>query len=252
MTRTGPLEVTAVVSYDEKTATDSAARDERSHATQNSIKNATWAAFYSVTIYAVVTTCMWIAMREQNKIANIALQQSRVDERAWIEIDPIKPELLTPADKTFSATFICNITPKNVGKTVARDIEARASDITSTDGWDENAGVVSRSQDMMFSDSDLNHVFASHVPAVIAPNGVSPVPFRLTCQAPQVFPSGHQAIHYLIGRMNYCDQFNVKHWLRFCFYVVNGRGEIWACKNGNYEDHNDENPTPQTACEKPN
>jgi hypothetical protein len=63
-----PLEVRAVVSFDKEFVRDSAAQDNRNHATQNSIKNATWAAFYGVAAYALVTTFMWCAMRDQTKL----------------------------------------------------------------------------------------------------------------------------------------------------------------------------------------
>src|SRR5450755_2151637 len=81
-----PLEVKAVVSLDEKTMANFAAQNQSTNPTQNSIKKATWAAFYAVSAYAVVTAFMWCAMIQQNKIANRALQQStdafRLDERA--------------------------------------------------------------------------------------------------------------------------------------------------------------------------
>ena len=250
-----PLEVKALVSFDEKTVADATAQNERSNATQESTKQATWAAFYAVAAYAVVTMFMWCAMINQNKIAIRALKQTtenfRTDERAWVEIDPIHPSLIKPADDTFSATFECNIFPKNVGKTPALDIEARATDIMSIDGWDDNAENVTRAQDMLYTALGPE-VFHSHVPRVLAPNSVSPVPFRLTCPAAKPFPSGHTETHYLIGKFNYCDKFNVRHWLKFCFYVANAKGEIWACKEGNDEDRNDETQTPQTACGKPN
>src|SRR6267378_1080623 len=63
-----PLEVQAVVSYDEKTAADTAARNKCTDTTQNSIKNATWAAFYAVAAYAIVTTFMWCQMMKQTRI----------------------------------------------------------------------------------------------------------------------------------------------------------------------------------------
>jgi hypothetical protein len=250
-----PLKVQAVISFDEQTVADTTTQNERNHRTQESIKNATWWAFGAVAAYAVVTTFMWCAMIEQNKIAARALQQTtenfRTDERAWVELDPIRPELLKPADNTFSATFECNIFPKNVGKTPALDIEARATDTMAVDGWDENADNVARAQDMLYTALGPE-VFHNHVPRVLAPNSVSPVPFRLTCEAAKPFPNGHAETHYLIGKFNYCDKFSVRHWLRFCYYVVNARGEIWACKNGNDEDRNGETPTPETACVKPN
>ncbi len=179
----------------------------------------------------------------------------RIDERAWIEIEPIKPTLLVPQNAKFPATFTCNIYPKNAGKTVARDIAVKAWDFSGTEEMGNNAEAMRNIQDKLLLDrfkkmGNGNPVIipSNPVPKVLAPNSVSPVPFRLTCQAPQVFPNGTQFIHYMIGRIDYCDQFQIKHWLKFCFYVVNARGEVWACKQGNNEDRNPEMPTPETTC----
>ena len=155
--------------------------------------------------------------------------------------------------------FVCNVFPKNVGKTVARDISVKADPVLAVDGWDENAETMRRSQDEellnKFKYSGTSNpviVPAKPLPKVLAPNSVSPVPFPLTCQAPQTFKSGHQWIDYMVGRVDYCDQFHVKHWLKFCFYVADGRGEIRACKQGNDEDRNEETETAQTSCGKAN
>jgi hypothetical protein len=194
------------------------------------------AAIYSAWVFQGQLT-------EARKAVTLTVDSFRMDERAWVEIEPIKPVLFSPANQQFSATYTCNIFPKNVGKTPALDVEARATDVMSVDGWDKTTEGVFKAQDMLYS-AMPPEAFHSRIPRVLAPNTVSPVPFRLTCQA----PGQHGDIHYLIGKINYCDKFNVKHWLRFCFYVVNARGEIWACKNGNDEDRSDETPTPQTAC----
>jgi hypothetical protein len=241
--------VNAVVAFDNETKTDTETENNRQYGVQDSIRWAAWCAFGAAFVYAGIATYQSCLIRKQ--IENSA-ESFRIDERAWVELEPIKPMLVAPEDKNFGAMFTCDIYPKNVGKTVARDIDARAANVMSVDGWDENADVVSRAQDTMFSDPSLNSVLVSHIPAVIAPNSVSPVPFRNGCQAPRAFPNGHMEMHYLIGRVNYCDQFNVKHWLRFCFYIGTAKGEIWACKQGNYEDRNGENPKPDTACGKPN
>jgi len=89
-----PVEVRAVIAFDDPTVRDTKAENERQHATQDSIKNATWFAFVAVSIYALITVLMWCQMIKQNRIASAALLQStesfRIDERAWIEIEPIK------------------------------------------------------------------------------------------------------------------------------------------------------------------
>jgi hypothetical protein len=258
-----PVEVRAVVSYDAVTVANTSAQNDRQHTTQDSIKRATWAGFVAVAIYALITVFMWCQMIKQSRIASKSLQQStesfRIDERAWIEIDPIKPTLLSRSDATFSTLFTCNIYPKNVGKTVARDIVVKAGDFGGPEEMGGNAEEMRNTQDKLLLDKfkDMgtgNPVIipTNPVPKALAPNSMSPVPFRLTCQAPQVFPTGHQFIHYMVGRIDYCDQFQIKHWLKFCFYVVNARGEVWACKEGNDEDRNSETPAPDTVCGNPN
>lgn len=195
--------------------------------------------------------------------ATAALQEStkafRIDERAWIEIEPIKPELRAPQDEKFPAISICNIYPKNVGKTVARDIVVRTHDFGAGEEFGNNADTVRSMQDKMllggFKEMGTNKpviIPSNPMPRVLAPNSISPVPFTLTCAAPQTYAGGHQWMDYMIGRVDYCDQFQVKHWLKFCFFVVNSRGEIWACQQGNDEDENTEAQTPETACAKAN
>ena len=212
-----------------------------------------WKTLLEVVVGAAVISYTIVAslqLSTMNKTYRSTVESFRVDERAWVEIEPIKPILLTPADQQFSATYTCDIFLKNVGKTSAFNIEARASDVMSIDGWDDKADDVERTHNMLYSPEALADISLAHVPRVLAPNSTSPVPFRLTYQATKPFPSWHNEVHYLIGKVNYCDQFNVAHSLRFCFFVSNNRGEIWACKNGNDEDRNDESSTPSASCRK--
>jgi hypothetical protein len=129
MTHNGPLEVRTVVSFDQKTVADAATQDQRNHATQESIKNATWAAFYAVTAYAVITTLMWCAMLEQNKqmrtANNLAKTQWEADHRPWVGNGEIgfkqPPIFLTYPDNPIQAktqiTFDIEIPIKNFGVT---------------------------------------------------------------------------------------------------------------------------------------
>jgi hypothetical protein len=172
-----------------------------------------------------------------NQSLKASVESFRIDERAWIEIEPIKPQLLMRGEADTGDLFTCNIYLRNLGKTVATNISVRAADPMSTNGWDENAQVVTKSQDRI-----PKEIPSGRVQTVLAPNEISAAPFRMTCQAPQTFKSGGQLIHYLIGRINYVDQFQVAHWKRFCYFVVNNRGEIWNCREGNYEDKNPETP----------
>jgi hypothetical protein len=207
--------------------------------------------------------CQLSTMNGQLEAARDTFTQTgqvfKIDERAWIELETIKPQLLAPADRTFPASFTCDLYPKNVGKTVARDIVVKAQDFGAAEDFGSNAEELRNTQDKMllneFKEMGTGKpvvVPANPVPRTLAPNSVSPVPFRMTCEAPQVFASGHEFNHWLVGRIDYCDQFQIQHWLKFCFYVVNARGEIWACKEGNDEDRNSEEPTPQTTCKARN
>lgn len=197
-------------------------------------------AALTVVVYTTVTYLMWCTMTKTYKST---IESFRMDERAWVELEPIKPTLLTPASNGFPASFTCDIYPKNAGKTVARDIAVKAWDFAASDGFADNAEMVRNTQDRLLLNESQNPTIknGNPVPKALAPNSTSPVPFRLTCQSPKVLASGHQWMDYLIGRVDYCDQFQIKHWLKFCFYVVNARGEIWACEHGNDEDRNDEN-----------
>jgi hypothetical protein len=181
------------------------------------------------------------AAKHAANTASAALKASidsfRTDERAWVEIEPIKPLLLTHSESDIGDIFTCNIYLHNLGKTVATNISVRAEGPMSTNGWDENAQVVTGSQDRI-----PKVIPSSRVQRVLAPNEIAAAPFRLTCPAPQTFKSGGQLIHYLIGRIDYVDQFRIAHWKRFCYFVVNNRGEIWNCQQGNQEDNNPETP----------
>jgi len=209
------------------------------------------AAFWSALVFQGQLT-------EARRATNLTSESFRIDERAWIEIEPIKPALLSQ-DAKFGATFTCDIYPKNAGKTVARDIVVNAHDLGAMEGFGSDAAALRSTQEKMllgkFREMGSNNPVIlprNLVPKVLAPNSVSPVPFRLTCQEPQRFADGHQSIHYLVGRIDYCDQFLVKHWLKFCFFVVNARGEVWACQEGNDEDRNTETATSETICGKAN
>lgn len=200
------------------------------------------------------------AAKRAAEAAECAVQQGiehfRVDERAWIEIEPIKPILLTPRDAKFGAAFKYEIYPRNVGKTVARNIVVKAQGSSSTIEFGGHAYEMNSIQDKMlldkFKEGGTTKPFripSNPVPKVLAPSTTASVPFTLIGQEPQIFPKS-EWVSYLIGRIDYCDEFQVRHWIKFCFFVVNSRGELWNCKEGNDEDHNPETP-PTPSCSAP-
>lgn len=161
-----------------------------------------------------------------------SIESFRIDERAWVELEPIKPILFAKADEFISASFNYDIYPKNVGKTVARNIEMRAAHMCSGIEAGDNADYIRRAQDMLLH---VNVGQNNRITKVLAPNTVSAVPFVLHAQAPQ-----YAFYHFLYGRIDYTDAFSIKHWMKFCYIVNNSRGELVSCKEGNDEDHNPE------------
>ena len=241
-----PLDVHAIISYDQQTKADETARDERSHTTQESIKKATWAAFGAASLYAFISLFMWSQMKHQTEIANKTLRQSteafRVDERAWIEIDSIKLKSITPATlkPRMGASFLYELYFKNVGKTVARDIELRK--VFSLDGnrGVANARGIQMAQDNLLTNqpSQPSEVPALPMPKSLAPNTPIQFPIKIGGEAPQ----NDYLLSYSIGRVDYTDAFGVAHWLKFCFVIIDSSGDIQYCETGNDEDKNSEFP----------
>jgi hypothetical protein len=241
--------VHAVISFDEETIRAAESESNRQYRTQNSIKKATWGAVIAASVYAFISLFVWWQMVKQNRIAEAQLRQSlesfRVDERAWIEIEPIKPVLKNPASSGFGALFTYNIYPKNVGKTGAFDIIAKAirgapmSDLSLGDNADE----IGRYQNMLSSNSaGMPEVLVSRrVPKTLGPGMVSISPFDIYGQEPQVFKNG-SVYQFLVGRIDYTDAFRVKHWMRFCFFISDASGNIQYCQEGNDKDRNPELP----------
>ncbi len=101
----------------------------------------TVATFLAVAAYALITLLQWHTMdatfseiRKQAKTAQSALDKNiesfRIDERAWVEIETVKLKAAYPPTPGFNAwSFKYELYPKNAGKTVARDVVARAGDI---------------------------------------------------------------------------------------------------------------------------
>lgn len=221
-------------------------------------KAADWAVVILTVLLAIAA--FWSAflfqgqLTEARKAGDLASESFRMDERAWIVLEKVNPTLTAPANAKFPASFNCEISLRNVGKTVATNVEVKAQSIFSAGGFGDHADGVRNTQDHLLADitkppgSSLGPP-PNPVPKMLAPNSTSPVPFKLGCNAPQSFSSGFQWMNYDIGRVDYCDQFRVKHWLKFCFYVANARGELWNCQYGNDGDRNSEMVKLDTSCD---
>jgi hypothetical protein len=247
--------IRALISFDDETIRNTQSEAQRQYATQNSIKKAAWAAVVAASIYALISLAQWSQMLKQSKIANMALQRStesfRIDERAWIELEPIKPaQLFAPATKFIPRnSFIYELYPKNFGKTIARDIMMKTQVSGGSEDFGDSADQMERWQDKFllnqFTEMGTGKpvvIPPSPIPKVLAPGVSTSVPYVVHAASPQYFNNGHAMYDYIVGRVDYTDQFNVPHWIKFCFFVRNPRGELTSCQYGNDEDRNPETP----------
>ena len=202
----------------------------------------------------VAVAAFWSAWAFQDQLAEsrkataAATQNFMLDERAWIELEPIKPILLASPTAKFGAAFRYDVYPKNVGKTAAHDVVVKAQSSSASIGLGSHADWMKNYQDKMLLDKFKENgtdkaviVPKNPVPKILAPGTISAVPFSMNGQEPKIF-SNDEWVSYLVGRVDYVDQFQVPHWMKFCLFVANSRGELWACQEGNDEDHNPETP----------
>jgi hypothetical protein len=201
-----------------------------------------WQAVAAWAIVVVSVPTVYLARASLTETANqVAIMQEqlsasmeffRIGEQAWIELEPIKPALFHSGGNGFGKLFQYDAYIKNVGKTPAREITMKAITPFSGTSLGDDAGNLQRTQNMLNRGIHGGDHLSNRIPKVLAPGSTSPVPLRLTGQEPQYLDSG-ALYSYLIGRIDYEDAFSIKHWKTFCFFVVNARGELWQCKEGN-------------------
>ncbi len=172
----------AIVGYYEAEGADRAAR-----------RRWRWVAFLmtllavaAVAAYAIVAARTLEQVRLQVGVVERQLRESmesfRRDERAWVEIEPVKPMFVAPQDDFSTPWFHYDIYLKNIGKTVADDITVRAID--ARDGIDvaeDAAGVQAwqvRLQENEVASGATNYAFfpTNRVPKLLAPGGVTAAP----------------------------------------------------------------------------
>jgi hypothetical protein len=205
-------------------------------------------------IYTTYTIKMYCTNKEAAEAAtsaantatqalNKSIDQFRVDERAWIEIERIEKTMVSARTDKFGAAFRYRLYPKNIGKTEAHAIEVSAPrSMQSSIGLESNADNMKREQEMLLNRSTPGELpVVNPAPRVLAPGATAAVPFVMDGQEPH-----GEWVSYLIGRIDYADDFGVKHWMEFCFYVGEPNGELWNCHEGNDEDNNRETtPSPK-------
>ena len=231
---------------------------ERYYSEQNKTyriqRNTFWISIFTLialAVYTVYTIKMYSSNKEAadaatsaaNTAANTlskSIEQFRIDERAWIEIERIERTQVSTGTDEFGAAFRYRLYPKNVGKTEAHSIVASAArSMQGSISLEANADNMTREQDSILLNALPKKARDNPVPRVLAPGATAVVPFVLDGQEPQRF-SKDEWVSYLIGRIDYADDFGVKHWMKFCFYVGEANGNLWNCHEGNDEDNNPE------------
>ena len=231
-----PLEVRAIVSYDELTVRNARGDSERSHSTQDSIKKATWYAFVAVTVYALVTLLMWFQMIKQSRIANAALRQStesfRIDERAWIEFENVElKQLKFPPQWHGGQPIYLAATLKNYGKTEARNLMLHANTRGVSDHQDTKDVIANFLSKEALLPERIQYILAPAADTQISKTG------GLLQLPHEVF--GHVISSDYVGRIEYDDTFGIHHWRTFCYELLPD-GTFVACESGNDEDQNKE------------
>jgi hypothetical protein len=218
------------------------------HLDRERSKAADW-AMVVLTVFAVVAAfgSAWLfelQLFDARRSTDATIHNFMVDERAWVELEAIKGTLLSAGSAKIGAGFTYPIYVHNVGKTVARDVKLRASrnGSQSSISMGDNADSLARIQDKLLlgkipSAADIPITIAT--PTVLAPNSTSPVPAILIGQEPRYY-TNDEWVSYIIGRIDYADEFGIPHWLKFCFFVADAKGNLGNCKVGNDEDRNAE------------
>ena len=166
------------------------------------------------------------AAKEAAKTAADTLHKTvehfRTDERAWIEIETVKPRIIP---------FQYEVFIRNVGKTVARDIVLKRLTMMDGNTGAMKARAIQRAQDTMLVEK--SEIPALPMPTSLAPNTAPMIPFRIGGAAPN---AGY--FQHMLGRIDYNDVFGVPHWIKFCFVIIDSNGNVQYCETGNEEDRN--------------
>ncbi len=165
----------------------------------------------------------------------------REDERAWVEIGNIRqaPQRMIPK---VGLIFRYELTLRNVGKTVARDVR-----LTVLVPQGSYAGITSKSAIAAYLEPkppkgmELSR-WKPEIPGAqsLAPAADAPVPAIVFAAEPHGKPAEGGPINSeLLGEVTYLDAFGANHWMHFCYLVFEG-GKLFNCPYGNEEDKNPE------------
>jgi len=201
-------------------------------------------------VAVIFTYCTLQQITRQANVAQRQLEASiesfRVDERAWIELEPPAPILKVLASPTYwGSLFTYDCFLKNVGRTAAFNIAVRAprGATMAALAFGDNSEYVGRYQEALRRDAvfpkamnpeDRVILLSERNSKTLGPGVRAFSPFQMYGQEPS-----DGTYRFLIGRIDYEDAFGVSHWSTFCFFIDTG-GQLRYCREGNDKDRNPE------------
>jgi hypothetical protein len=191
-------------------------------------------------------------VRKQTESAGLSVNNAeiffRADERAWVEIDKVEKADTYPPEPPFATIFKYSFSLKNFGKTVAREVKIHIENFDQDGTFESNKKAIRMTQDSLFKDSKSGKrvIFPNKPgPQSIAPNATFTIPVYSGGQEPRLIGKNYM-YGFMVGRIDYVDAFDTQHWVRFCFMIMNAKGEVGHCQYGNEEDNNPEkSPVPR-------
>lgn len=208
------------------------------HLDREKSKAADWAMFgvTALGLIAAVASAIFLYMQLRDAQDNF-----KVDERAWIQLEPIKPPSISVDKDTGVASVTYELSLKNIGKTVARHARFHVAFVPAS-GLIGESDIVSRQEALANEDYPVaesggapHKQFQSKpnrwLETVIGPGATTPLPFRVSTD------NRTTSTQLLLGHIDYTDEFDVPHWSRFCYILPqNFSGNLLMCAYGNQVD----------------
>lgn len=169
-------------------------------------------------IVGIVVAVIYVFQLGEMRKATVAATRSakdtegffRTDERAWVVLEAV-PLKIYPPFSNFPARIIYGFYPRNVGKTIARNVHLHIENVTNSTGG----------------------------PAVLGPEALAPEE-RSVASVVLAGDAPTNSTTLWSGRIDYVDAFDVPHWKTFCYRIIDEKGNLELCNTGNDEDNNPE------------
>jgi hypothetical protein len=189
------------------------------------------------------------ATKTAQKTLNQSIEQFRMDERAWLQLEISKNDraVATKALKNVIGNVPVSsqeVFIKNYGRTIARNVTVKVSRTFGEESFGKDIARIQYAQDTLRIGKNLDpdkrkwiFIFPQVTPPAIPPqtSTIAPLPFPVVNIRKG---EGNSLYSYSIGRIDYFDAFGVRHWKTFCFFST---GEMLVyCDTGNDEDDNPE------------